>query len=154
MTLRISKLSWEVICQHARETFPEECCGVIISGARKEEVRRITNMQNALHQKDPLTYPRDAATAYFMNTKELFALLQEADRGHLTLKAFYHSHPDHGAYFSAEDKARAMFDDEPAYPDSVHLVVSVYKREVREAKAFAWEPAKRDFVAVPLTIEG
>jgi [CysO sulfur-carrier protein]-S-L-cysteine hydrolase len=153
MTLQISKLSWEAICQHARETFPEECCGVIISRERKEEARRIANMQNALHQEDPDAYPRTATTAYFMNTKELLTLLQEVDTRHLTLKAFYHSHPDHGAYFSAEDKARAMFDNEPAYPDSAYLVLSVYDRQVKEAKAFAWEPAKRDFVAVPFAIE-
>ena len=151
--LRISKVSWEAICQHARETFPEECCGVIVGGAGQEEVRRMTNAQNALHQKDPVAYPRNATTAYFMDAKELLALLQEVDTRHLTLKAFYHSHPNHGAYFSAEDKARAMFDDEPAYPDSAHLVVSIYDQEVREAKAFAWEPEKRDFVAIPLIIE-
>jgi len=126
---------------------------VIVSGAEEEEVRRITNVQNVLHQKDPVAYPRNATTAYFMDAKELLALLREVDTRHLTLKAFYHSHPNHGAYFSAEDKARAMFDDEPAYPDSAHLVVSLYNREVKEAKAFAWEPEKKDFMAVPLTIE-
>ena len=32
-------------------------------------------------------------------------------------KVFYHSHPVTGAYFSGEDRARAMFGDEPAYPE-------------------------------------
>ena len=154
ISLQISEESWEAICQHARETFPEECCGIIVSKEEKEEVRRITNIQNTLHQKDPIAYPREAITAYFMDTKELLTLLQEVDMQHLTLKVFYHSHPNHDAYFSAEDKARALFDDEPAYPDSTHLVVSIYNQEVREAKAFAWDPQKKEFAAIPLTVEG
>lgn len=126
---------------------------MVVGGAGEEEVRRITNVQNTLHQKDPIAYPRDATIAYFMDSKELLTLLQEVEARRLSLKAFYHSHPDHGAYFSAEDAARAMFDDEPAYPDSAHLVVSIYGREVKEIKGFAWESEKKDFVAVPLIIE-
>ena len=46
------------LSQHARETFPQECCGAIMRVKGREEVRRITNIQNAMHAKDPHTYPR------------------------------------------------------------------------------------------------
>ncbi len=153
LMLRISRASWEELCQHAREAFPEECCGIVLGGEETEEVRRITNIQNTLHQKDPLAHPRDATTAYFMDPKELLATLREADTKHLNLKAFYHSHPQHEAYFSAEDKARALFGDEPSYPDSAHLVISLYDGKVKEAKAFAWDPEKKDFVPIPLVVK-
>ena len=153
--LRIKKSSWLAVCQHARQTFPEECCGVIIGeepGGR-EDVRPIDNVQNALHAKDPQAYPRDASTAYFMDARQLLALLREVDEKKLVLRAFYHSHPQHEAYFSGEDRARAMFDDQPAYPGTAHLVVSVYDREVREARAFAWADDAADFKPVPLVVE-
>jgi len=145
--------SWDAICRHAQETFPEECCGAILRGAGGEEVRRITNVQNVMHARDPQTYPRDATIAYFMDPKELLKVVQEVDSGRAALKAFYHSHPNHDAYFSAEDKARAMFGDEPSYPEAVHLVISIYGREVRAIRAYVWEEGARDFVETELSTD-
>ena len=56
-----------------------------------------------------------------------------------------------GAYFSGEDRARAMFVDEPLYPDIAWVVVSD-SRQVGEARAFRWDEAQRDFVEVPLDV--
>ncbi|NOT55397.1 MAG: M67 family metallopeptidase [Deltaproteobacteria bacterium] len=142
--------AWEALCRHAQETFPEECCGAILTSTNGDEVRRITNVQNALHAKDPQTYPRDATIAYVMESKELLAVLKEADSGRATLKAFYHSHPNHDAYFSAEDKRQAMFGDEPSYPDTVYLVISIHDREVKALRAYAWNEPMKDFVEIEL----
>ena len=60
-----------------------------------------------------------------------------------------HSHTRGGAYFSGEDRARALFDDEPAYPDVTYVVVSD-ARTPGEARAFHWDDPARDFVEVPL----
>lgn len=142
--------TWEALCRHAQETFPDECCGAILTSASGDEVRRIPNIQNVMHAKDPQTYPRDATIAYVMEPKALLAVLKEADSGHATLKAFYHSHPNHDAYFSAEDKRQAMFGDEPSYPDIVHLVISIYDREVKAIQAYAWDEPAQDFLAIEL----
>ncbi|MEC8931346.1 MAG: hypothetical protein VYB08_08000, partial [Candidatus Latescibacterota bacterium] len=61
-------------------------------------------------------------------------------------------HIDCDAYFSDEDKERAMAWDEPAYPDAVYVVVSVYGDEVRNTKAFGWNEESRDFVDVEIDI--
>lgn len=145
--------TWDALCRHAQEIFPDECCGVIVQSAAGEEVRRITNIQNAMHAKDPQVYPRDATTAYVMEPKELLAVLRAADSGSVTIKAFYHSHPNHDAYFSAEDKTQAMFGDEPSYPNAVYLVISLYEREVRTIRAYAWNEEVRDFVETELHTE-
>src|SRR5215510_13213748 len=149
--VHLSAHAWDVICRHAQETFPDECCGVILSRAGKEEVRRIPNIQNAMHAKDPHGYPRDATIAYFMDPQALLAVLTEVDRGQAELKAFYHSHPNHDAYFSAEDKARALFGDEPSYPGASYVVISIYDREVKTMRAYAWDEDKKDFVEQELS---
>jgi len=151
--VHVQPQTWEAICHHAQETFPEECCGAILEGSGGEEVRRITNIQNAMHAKDPPNYPRDATTAYFMNPKELLAVIKETDSGKAILKAFYHSHPNHDAYFSAEDRARALFADEPSYPDAAYLVISIYDREVRVIRAYVWDEVRKDFVEAPLSTD-
>jgi proteasome lid subunit RPN8/RPN11 len=151
--VRLSAQSWDAICRHAQETFPDECCGAILSRGGVEEVQRITNIQNAMHAKDPRNYPRDATIAYFMDPKELLTVVKEIDSGKAELRAFYHSHPNHDAYFSAEDKVRAMFGDEPSYPDASYLVISIYDRQVKTIRAYKWEEEKKDFIETGLSTE-
>jgi len=145
--------TWDTICRHAQETFPEECCGAILTSSNREEVRRITNIQNVMHAKDPQSYPRDATIAYVMEPRELLAVLKETDSGKAVLKAFYHSHPNHDAYFSAEDKRQAIFGDEPSYPDAVYVVISIYDREVKTIRAYAWNDQAKDFLETELRTE-
>jgi proteasome lid subunit RPN8/RPN11 len=141
----------DAILAHARETHPDECCGAVLTRNGRDEVRRFTNVQGRLHREDPATHPRGAETAYTPEPAELFAALRDADAPGARLKVFYHSHTRVGAYFSGEDRARAMFFDEPAYPDVVYLVVSD-SRQRSEARAFRWQEASRDFVEVPLEV--
>ena len=153
MTFTLTTASLEALHAHARETYPAECCGMIVVRAGREEVVRVTNIQNELHAKDPEQYPRSAAIAYTMGV-ESAPILLAAERGDLMLRAFYHSHPEHDAYFSAEDKKQAMGGwDEPNYPQAAQLVMSVRGREVRATKAFAWDERTRDFLEVTLRVE-
>lgn len=152
MTFSLNKASIEALHAHACETYPDECCGMIIQRDGREEVIRVTNIQNELHEQDPEQYPRSAAIAYTMG-RESAPILLAAERGEITLRAFYHSHPEHESYFSAEDKKQAMGGwDEPNYPQAAQLVMSVRAREVRVTKVFAWDDGARDFVEVPLLV--
>lgn len=146
----LSARTWDEISKHAEETFPEECCGAILIRDGHEEVYRMTNVQNAMHEKDPEKFPRDARTAYLPDSKELYALHEEVDRSRAILKVLYHSHPNHDAYFSPTDKQAAMWGDEPSRPDTAHVVISIYDRQVRDIKAYQWEEATKDFVETEL----
>ncbi|MGH7855572.1 MAG: Mov34/MPN/PAD-1 family protein [Candidatus Binatia bacterium] len=146
----LTQETWNEISRHSQETFPEECCGVVLSNGAKDHVRRVENIQNKLHALDPLTYPRTAAIAYAMDPRELQSVLDDADKAGAKLKAFYHSHPDHQAYFSAEDKAFATPFGEPTFPGAAQIVVSVFNRAIKDIKAFAWSDDKKDFVELPI----
>ena len=140
----------EAISQHARETYPEECCGVIFSNGVVDRAQRLNNIQNKLHALDPLTYPRTAAIAYAMDPKELEQAMAEAESHGAKLKAFYHSHPNHDAYFSDEDKAFASPFGEPSFPGACQIVVSIYAGAVRRICAYRWSDPANDFVEVPV----
>ncbi len=148
--LRFRQSTLEELQAHARETYPEECCGFVLVGGEMEIVRRITNRQNHMHTTDPVNFPRDARTAYFMDPQEHFAVQREVDGGEWEIKAVYHSHPNHDAYFSPWDKKRALFFDEPLYPGVVWLVMSIYDRQIRAMRAVAWDEEELDFVEVRL----
>ncbi|MSP41466.1 MAG: hypothetical protein EXR70_23520 [Deltaproteobacteria bacterium] len=146
----LSSDAWNAVARHARETFPDECCGVILANGAHETVQPLDNIQNKLHALDPETYPRTAVIAYAMDLNELERVIDNGARNGANLKAFYHSHPDHEAYFSAEDKAFASPFGEPTFPNATQIVVSIYGREVKRMCAFAWSQAQSDFVEVPI----
>jgi proteasome lid subunit RPN8/RPN11 len=148
--LTLTKEAWEAISCHAAETYPEECCGVIIFNDPIDEVIRCTNIQNNLHALDPDTYPRNARIAYAMDYRELESIVQEANRAGRIVKAFYHSHPEHGAYFSEEDKSFACPFGEPTFPESAQIVISIYDSVVKEISAYSWSEQKMDFIQIPL----
>jgi proteasome lid subunit RPN8/RPN11 len=113
-------------------------------------VRRLENIQNKLHELDPDTYPRTAVIAYAMDPRELESVIDNAARDGAKLKAFYHSHPEHEAYFSAEDKAFASPFGEPTFPNAAQIVVSIYNSEVKCMAAFVWSNDQNDFIEVPV----
>jgi proteasome lid subunit RPN8/RPN11 len=138
---------------HAVEGFPEEVCGVLLASPDGQVVRRMRNVQNDLHAADAVANPRDARTAYQFDAAELLEVTRQGDVAGWRIVLFYHSHPQHGAYFSDTDKARALFGGEvelgPAFPGVAYLVISVYDRVVRDRKVFGWDDAAQDFVEAP-----
>ena len=150
MWLTLTPEAWDEIARHAVDTFPEECCGVILDHDKSDEVRRCVNIQNTLHAKDPDTYPRDATIAYAMDARELESIVREAEASGARIKAFYHSHPGHEAYFSDEDKAFATPFGEPTFPETAQIVISVYDGIVKGMRAYAWSREKENFVEIAL----
>ncbi len=149
MTARFPAAILDALRTHARASFPDEACGFVVERAGRLEAVRVTNIQDRRHAEDPVRFPRTAATAYTMGDEAVPVLIGH-DRGTLTIRAIYHSHPQHAAYFSAEDKRQATVWDEPSYPDAAQLVFSVIDGEVRDAKAFRWDAAACDFVEVDI----
>jgi proteasome lid subunit RPN8/RPN11 len=155
MMLAIESGALSEMRAHAEETYPEECCGVVLATPNGQRVRRMANVQNRLHAADPVANPRDARTAYNFDSRELFDVNREGDQPGWKILVFYHSHPDHGeaAYFSPTDKQQALTQwepQEPTYPGTVYIVFAVCDGAVTDAKAFTWDEAATDFVETPI----
>jgi proteasome lid subunit RPN8/RPN11 len=146
----LSQATLNEISRHSQEAFPEECCGIIVSNGEQDHVLRLKNMQNARHAQDPDAFPRNATIAYSMDELELESRIVETQKIGFRLKAFYHSHPKHEAYFSAEDRAGATPFGEPTYPEAAQIVVSVFDTVIKDIKAFAWSDDRNDFVDLPI----
>jgi proteasome lid subunit RPN8/RPN11 len=131
-------------------------CGIVIGRRwvpKTYQVRQVRNIANQERQKDTAGFERDARTAYRMDDREVLRVLREADETGWDVVTFYHSHPDHDAYFSAMDRHRALrADQEPLWPGANYLVVSVRRGRAREARYFGWDDARKDFVGVPATL--
>jgi proteasome lid subunit RPN8/RPN11 len=134
--------------EHAVQEYPHEACGILLGkpdSEKDDELFKCTNIQNKMHELDPETFTRDARTAYYIDPKELMSIFKKAESEGLSVKMFYHSHPDHDAYFSEEDKKMALFDGEPVYPDARYMVISVYNKEVKDKAVFEWNSESKTF---------
>ncbi len=144
------------MCAHAARDYPHECCGLLFAAGERpgtvREVVPIPNIQDRLHAEDPEQYPRDASIAYFMDPAAQLAATRAAAARGLELCGFYHSHPDHGAYFSAEDRRLAAPWDEPLFPGVAYVVMSVVRSGVRAASQFVWSDEYGDYVEVAVDV--
>jgi proteasome lid subunit RPN8/RPN11 len=136
--------------KHAREAFPEECCGFILYDVENdvEVVRRITNVASERHEADPELYPRDGKDGYVMHERELLAVTKEIEAQDFELRCIYHSHPNGRAYFSKEDEARAKMFDEPIYPEAVYIVIGVDGQSITGMAGYLWNEERLEYEEV------
>ena len=138
----------EQIYSHSTDEYPLECCGVILESEIKGEqtVLRCKNIQNEIHKSDPVKNPRDARTAYSISPADLLKINRLMREQNYKLRAIYHSHPDHEAYFSEDDNSFATFNDEPIYPGTDYIIVSVVKKKIENAISFSWDDKSKRFL--------
>jgi proteasome lid subunit RPN8/RPN11 len=143
-------LDWlNQVHQHARSSYPEECCGAIMrSRTGGLRAQPLTNIQNHLHAADAFQHPRDARRAYTVDPAELLSLRLE--RGDEELAAIYHSHNDADAELSEVDRRQAAPGGRPWMSAVGQLVVSVREGQVEDTRLYAWQAASGDFEPVGL----
>ena len=141
--------------EHGAGAYPDEGCGVLSGPANGEGVldnwHPLTNILNRLHAEDPEGYPRTAREGYVIDPGEMMRLEKSLAAEGRKIKVIVHSHVDVGAYFSEEDKTRALWAGEPIQPGIAYLVCGVKDRRPdgailaffdREAGGFLTAPVK------------
>jgi proteasome lid subunit RPN8/RPN11 len=99
--LSLSHADFESLRAHGEQTYPYECCGVLLGRAEGETnvVRQIVQAGN--------TRLDSAHNRYSIAPVELIKIQRQARGLGLDIVGFYHSHPDHPAQWSATDFAEA-----------------------------------------------
>ena len=124
------------------ETYPSECCGVLFAPRNTSVVTRcvpLENIADRYHALDPVEYPRTSRDAFMVNEVKLAKIVREAEEAGEDWLAFYHSHIDCGAYFSAEDRRFAAPDNVPVFPHLYQVVIDAQADRIVEARAFRWD---------------
>ncbi len=99
--LRISSPVFEAIRAHGEETYPHECCGVLL-GHESPDGWRIQASIRAGNTRTDSSHNR-----YSISPAELVRIEREARLQQMSIAGFYHSHPDHPAQWSPTDFAEA-----------------------------------------------
>lgn len=95
--LRMDKMQFDRIRQHGEETYPYECCGVLL-GHLEEGGNTVIDTISAENTRSDSAHNR-----YQIAPQELIRIQQQARRQGLDIVGFYHSHPDHPAEWSKTD---------------------------------------------------
>jgi proteasome lid subunit RPN8/RPN11 len=135
--VRMSARLLNALGEHARETHPEECCGLLLGGrpGAFHAAERCRNEMTRLHQRDPDAYPRDAKQAFHMNEADTLRVMEQAEAKGLLVTGIYHSHANAGAYFSELDQSFARQPGFP-FPHAQHIVISVVGGLLGESAVF------------------
>ncbi len=99
--LHISYSDYEALRAHGEETYPHECCGVMLGKTQADG--------NYVHQivRAGNTRTDSAHNRYNIAPIELVKIQRQARGLGLDIVGFYHSHPDHPAQWSPTDFAEA-----------------------------------------------
>jgi proteasome lid subunit RPN8/RPN11 len=108
--LKLSQSDYVSLRQHGEETYPHECCGVLlghsvddgaeaVSQSVTKSVSRIARCGN--------TRADSPHNRYQIDPRDLIRIQREGRERGEDIVGFYHSHPDHPAQWSPTDLAEA-----------------------------------------------
>jgi proteasome lid subunit RPN8/RPN11 len=100
--LKITHKEYAAIRQHGEETYPNECCGVLLGQMEDDGTRRVTFAARCGNMRSDSPQNR-----YHIDPKELVRIQREGRERGEDILGFYHSHPDHPAQWSPTDLAEA-----------------------------------------------
>jgi len=95
--LRIDYADYEALRAHGEETYPHECCGVLL-GKNEGGNNRVRGLVRAGNTRTDSAHNR-----YNIAPVELIRIQRQARERGLDIVGFYHSHPDHPAQWSVTD---------------------------------------------------
>ncbi|HXZ33072.1 MAG TPA: M67 family metallopeptidase [Terriglobales bacterium] len=99
--LKISRSHYDDLRRHGEETYPHECCGVLL-GRVDADQRVVTSIARCGNTRQDSPHNR-----YNIDPRQLVRIQREARERGEDIVGFYHSHPDHPPRWSPTDLAEA-----------------------------------------------
>ena len=139
--LKISQRIIDDISEHSKETYPEECCGLLV-GRDNGDDRVIVEAHRAENVAEERRHER-----YLIDPKKHLEV-DKATRGRgVDIVGFYHSHPDYPSRPSDFDTEIAPM---PGYS---YLIASVEKDGVVSVRSWIMPDGEDKFVEEEMKIE-
>lgn len=124
----------DAVRRHARETYPEECCGLLLG--------RPVDGQNDVVAARPVENRNEnrRVDRYVIDPEDYRKIDREARGAGLDVVGIYHSHPDHPAEPSSTDLKQATF------PGYTYVIVSVRDGQAADLTAWTLSPDRSRFL--------
>jgi len=123
--LTISKDDYEALRAHGEETYPHECCGVLLGKNEPGVGNSVSLLVRAGNTETTAAHNR-----YHIAPQELVRIQRQARGLGFDIVGFYHSHPDHPAQWSKTDFSEAH------WMGCSYLITSVEKGKAVTTNSF------------------
>jgi proteasome lid subunit RPN8/RPN11 len=100
--LKLTQSTYVSIRQHGEETYPHECCGVLLGHFNDDGSKTVSRIERCGNTRDDSPHNR-----YNIDPRDLIRVEREGRERGEDMVGFYHSHPDHPAQWSPTDLAEA-----------------------------------------------
>jgi len=100
--LKLASKDYDALRKHGEETYPHECCGVLLGRFDDDGSRIVTSTARCGNTRTDSPQNR-----YNIDPRELVRIQREGRERGEDIVGFYHSHPDHPARWSPTDFAEA-----------------------------------------------
>ena len=122
--LKLTDQTYNAIRRHGEETYPHECCGVLLGRA----AQGVNEVEGAVRAGNTRT--DSAHNRYSIAPQELIGIQRQARERGFDIVGFYHSHPDHPAQWSKTDFAEAH------WLGCSYVITAVEKGVARQTNSF------------------
>jgi proteasome lid subunit RPN8/RPN11 len=143
MPLHIPRPLYDQLRAHSEETYPHECCGILLGKSDSENIT-VTQLLRAGNTRTDSAHNR-----YNIAPQELVAAQRHARKSGLDIVGFYHSHPDHPAQYSSTDFAEAH------WFGCAYVITAIEKGQAQITNSFLLTGTTEDdkaFINQPITI--
>jgi proteasome lid subunit RPN8/RPN11 len=122
--LKLNEQVYDAIRHHGEETYPHECCGVLL-GRSEDGINAVEDAVRAGNTRMDSAHNR-----YHIAPQELVKIQRMGRERKLDIIGFYHSHPDHPAQWSTTDFAEAH------WLGCSYVITAVEKGKARQTNSF------------------
>jgi proteasome lid subunit RPN8/RPN11 len=143
MPLHIPKPLYDELRAHGEETYPHECCGILL-GKSDADALTVNELLRAGNTRTDSAHNR-----YNIAPQELIAAQRQARKSGLDIVGFYHSHPDHPAQWSPTDFAEAH------WFGCAYVITAIERGHAKITNSFlltGTTEEDKDFTNQPITI--
>jgi proteasome lid subunit RPN8/RPN11 len=100
--IQLSQSDYVSLRQHGEETYPHECCGVLLGQFDDNGAKSVSRIARCGNTRADSPHNR-----YSIDPREIIRIQREGRERREDIVGFYHSHPDHPAQWSPTDLAEA-----------------------------------------------
>jgi proteasome lid subunit RPN8/RPN11 len=142
--LRLSRQDYDSLRHHGEETYPHECCGILLGRVEDNGTRVVTSTARCGNTRTDSAHNR-----YNIDPREQIGIQRAARERGEDIIGYYHSHPDHPARWSATDLAEAY------WPGISYVITSVEDGKAAVTNSFelnGYDDSNKAFLDEPIEI--
>jgi len=123
--LKFKQADYDAIRKHGEETYPHECCGILLGCMDDDGTRTVTSTARASNTRTDSPHNR-----YLIDPRDQIRIQREGRERGEDVIGYYHSHPDHPAKASANDL------EEAHWPGLSYVITSVERGKAAITNSF------------------